>query len=387
MAVNVVVLFYNIGPYHIARLESARRALEAIGGKLAAIQIVATTSEHPWGAVDVPDYVTTLEEFQAGNQPRLSSPRLLTEALDRLRPDAVAVPGWGFDFARQALKWCRKNDVARVLMSESHRDDAPRAWWKERIKSVLWISKFDSALVGGVLHSEYLQSLGMPGEKIFFGYDLVDNEGFAADVDAARGGNLRPTAVSSPYFLASSRFMARKNLGRLIDAFQMARERQGDQFRHQLVILGDGPLRRELESQIERGGLKEVVHLPGFLTRQEIIPWLGFADAFVHPALHEQWGLVVNEAMAAAVPVAVSRNCGCFPELVVEGVTGFGFDPESVSEMADSLCRLSDLGDRRSAMGLEARRHLNEGLPVSRFGEGLVDAVQTALRSTRSKAV
>jgi len=383
--VNVVVLFYNIGPYHIARLESARRALEASGGTLAAIQVVATTAEHPWGAIEVPDYVTTLEPFQAGNQPQLSEPRLLTAALDRLRPDAVAVPGWGFDFARQALKWCLRKKVARVLMSESHRDDAPRRWWKERIKSVLWISKFDSALVGGVLHSEYLKSLGMPGENIFFGYDLVDNEGFAADVDSGRAGNLRPQAVSAPYFLASSRFMARKNLGRLIDAFQLTRERKGDSFPQQLVILGDGPLRPELETQIERAGLKGIVHLPGFLTRQEIIPWLGFADAFVHPALHEQWGLVVNEAMAAAVPVAVSRNCGCFPELVVEGVTGFGFDPESVSEMAVALCKLSELGDRRSAMGLEARRHLNEVLPVSRFGDGLVDAVQMAVHGRRVK--
>jgi glycosyltransferase involved in cell wall biosynthesis len=47
----------------------------------------------------------------------------------------------------------------------------------------------------------------------------------------------------------------------------------------------------------------------------------------VHASTTEQWGLVVNEAMAAGLPVLVSDRCGCAPDLVEVGVNGFTFDP------------------------------------------------------------
>ena len=60
----------------------------------------------------------------------------------------------------------------------------------------------------------------------------------------------------------------------------------------------------------------------------------GLASAFVHPSTTEQWGLVVNEAAAAGLPLIVSERCGCAPELVRQGVTGFLFDPYDI----DAIC-------------------------------------------------
>jgi len=105
--------------------------------------------------------------------------------LNEIRPDAVAIPGWGFAYSRAALRWCRRRDATAILMSESKHDDEPRTLWKEFFKSHLYVRKFDSALVGATAHRDYLVELGLPNARIFTGYDVVDNEYFAR---AAAGG-------------------------------------------------------------------------------------------------------------------------------------------------------------------------------------------------------
>ena len=73
--------------------------------------------------------------------------------------------------------------------------------------------------------------------------------------------------------------------------------------------------------------------------------------AFVHASASEQWGLVVNEAMAAGLPVIVSERCGCAPDLVREGVNGLTFDPCDVAELAGLMERVAAMADwQRAAM-------------------------------------
>ncbi|HPF86190.1 MAG TPA: hypothetical protein PK008_12225, partial [Aminivibrio sp.] len=185
---KIVVLFYNLGGYHLARLQAFHKACLDRQWQLFAIQIAESTAEHPWGSVPLPDYVVTLESFQHGASPGLTddSRRALVQTLDQQQADVVVIPGWGFDFARLALQWCRKNQRPAVLMSESKADDAPRSWWKELVKRLGYIRHFSSAIVGGEKHQQYLLQLGMPADRIFTGYDVVDNDFFANRVDGLR---------------------------------------------------------------------------------------------------------------------------------------------------------------------------------------------------------
>ena len=91
----------------------------------------------------------------------------------------------------------------------------------------------------------------------------------------------------------------------------------------------------------------------------------------MHPALEEPWGLVINEAMASGLPVISSRNVGAAEELVVEGVTGFLFDPGNVGELAGLMVRVAGMpeGERR-AMGGAARDLVERKVPKRAFGEG-----------------
>jgi glycosyltransferase involved in cell wall biosynthesis len=120
------------------------------------------------------------------------------------------------------------------------------------------------------------------------------------------------------------------------------------------VLLGDGELRSSLESQVSRLGLQGSVLLPGFKQYPELPEYYARAGAFIHASTTEQWGLVVNEAMASGLPVLVSNRCGCARDLVQDGVNGFTFDPYNVEQMAELMVRVwtmesgAEVGGQRS---------------------------------------
>ena len=119
--------------------------------------------------------------------------------LNELKPDVVFLPGWSFSLSLEALKWCCTNNIPAVVMSESKRDDERRSWWKERIKSYLYVRKFSAALVGGRIHADYALALGIACDRIFTGYDSVDNLHFQSVADATRsdpGGSTSPLSCN-----------------------------------------------------------------------------------------------------------------------------------------------------------------------------------------------
>jgi glycosyltransferase involved in cell wall biosynthesis len=102
----------------------------------------------------------------------------------------------------------------------------------------------------------------------------------------------------------------------------------------------------------------------------------------VHASTTEQWGLVVNEAMAAGLPVLVSNACGCTPELVADGRNGYSFDPFDQKALATLLLRLAADDCDRQAMGNASREIVKRWSPDT-FAEGLVGAAADALIAPR----
>ncbi|MCC6493818.1 MAG: glycosyltransferase family 4 protein [Pirellulales bacterium] len=223
--------------------------------------------------------------------------------------------------------------------------------------------------------------LGMPRGQIATGYDVVDNYHFATgSIEAnSRSAELRlQYMLPSKYFLGSNRFIPKKNLSTLLTAFSAYRRRVGAAA-WDLVIIGDGELRPELERQRDDLGIQTSVHLPGFKQYDELPIFYGLAKAFIHASTVEQWGLVVNEAMASGLPVLVSKRCGCVPDLVSEGVNGWTFDPYSADAIADAMVRMTELDeDRRRTMGKASQRIIADWGP-ERFAAGLKAAAEKAL--------
>jgi glycosyltransferase involved in cell wall biosynthesis len=270
-------------------------------------------------------------------------------------------------------------------MSESTAWDERRRWWKERVKQRL-VGLCSAALVGGRPHADYLASLGMPRERIFPGYDAVDNGHFTTGADAARheaAAVRRRLGLPTHYFLASARFIPKKNLVRLVQGYARYRRAAGAE-PWDLVLLGDGQLRPELEKLRADLGLEDHAFLPGFKQYGELPAYYGLAGAFVHASTTEQWGLVVNEAMAGGLPVLVSRRCGCAPDLVREGENGFTFNPHDIEAIAQLLGRVGGGGCDREAMGRASRRIIARWDPQT-FGSNLAKAVEASRGARRPR--
>ncbi|MGC6458297.1 MAG: glycosyltransferase, partial [Akkermansiaceae bacterium] len=96
------------------------------------------------------------------------------------------------------------------------------------------------------------------------------------------------------------------------------------------------------------------------------------AGCFVHPALEEPWGLVINEAMACGLPILSSANVGAAEELVDDGVNGWAFDAADVGQIAEAMGRIAALEfEEISALGQASVRILEERCPTEAFGQGL----------------
>src|SRR6266702_3558133 len=238
---------------------------------------------------------------------------------------------------------------------------------------------------------EYLIALGLPRNRVFAGYDVVDNAYFRQKAEEVRGQASevrRKYGLPGNYFLASARFVPKKNLATLIRAY--ARYRQMSEIRHQrsevrgvvgpwdLVLLGDGPLKADLCRLISDLNLYGHVHLPGFIQYRELPAYYALAGVFVHASTTEQWGLVVNEAMATGLSVIVSNRCGCMPDLVGEGKNGFTFNPESVEDLGKLMVDMSRLSDRRLEEMRGESRRIVAGFTPTHFATAAQHAIDVA---------
>lgn len=300
-------------------------------------------------------------------------------ALDRHAPDAVAAPGWASTESFAALSWARTNHVPIVVMAESQADDAARSWAREALKAHI-VRQFDAAFAGGYSTRDYLVDLGMDEARITLGYNAVDNDHFSREAATARAEPQTfrtEQKLPDSYFLASGRFIEKKNFPLLVRAYARARAVVGTEL-PDLVILGDGEGLASIQAQIVLADLERHVHLPGY-KEYNVLPGIyALSHGFIHVAKREQWGLVINEAMAAGVPVIVSDRCGATRTLLDGTRGGYVIDPTDESAIAAAIETLSRMSrEDWSAMADDAAAAVANWGP-ERFGSGLAEAVSIA---------
>lgn len=134
----------------------------------------------------------------------------------------------------------------------------------------------------------------------------------------------------------------------------------------QLLIIGEGPSREQLLSEISRLGLEEDVVLPGI--RKDVPNILGLLDVFVLPSSREGFPITILEAMAAGLPIIVT-NVGGTSEAVMDGINGIVVPPGSSNALAQALARV--LGNREFAdhLGKKARESVIEHFSVRNMVE------------------
>jgi len=333
---KVVALNDTMGAYHHFRLTCANDSLNC-----RAIQFSSIDHTNLWSASSENNKnITTLfKDKPITEVSKTEIKNRLFEVLEQIEPEVIILSGWDATPSLFALSWAMKYKTPTVIISESQEHDFKRNKIKEYFKSFL-LSLVDSAFVGGINQRRYLVNLGFDNEIIFEGCDIVDNEFFMQPSDETDVENLK---LPQKYFLTSCRFVKKKNLNILIDAFA-ALDRYYPEW--SLVLAGDGPLREELESLVMKYNLSSKVYFLGYLDYLEMKHVYSTASCFGLPSTTEQWGLVINEALASGIPVICSENVGSAPNLLSGEHVGYTFNPKSSGDLLDKMKKIiADLKD------------------------------------------
>ncbi|MBC7892437.1 MAG: glycosyltransferase family 4 protein [Sphingobacteriaceae bacterium] len=336
-----------------------------------------TGGEHPYPHVLLFDGF--LEEFRP-----LARFRALLRVLRNYRPDVVNLTGY-YDPAQVGiLAYCKFRGIRTILSNESGALDHVRRDFKETLKRVL-IRQFDGFICFGRTSAEYLLTLGARPDQILTDRAaVVDDDRIRQGYEAGlrqREEKRRTLRLFPRNFIYVGRLISEKNILRLVEAFADFQKKSPESGDWGLLLLGEGDLRSDLQRRVVELGLTSVRFLPG-VPWYEVSATLALANVLVLPSYSEPWGLVVNEAMICGLPVLVSERCGCVPDLVVAGQTGFSFDPQNSGQLAKFLQTFTEFSDEdRTRMGDAARQQ------VSAFSLPLVaEQIRVGMKRIAGKA-
>lgn len=173
------------------------------------------------------------------------------------------------------------------------------------------------------------------------------------------------------------RLAAEKGAPVLIDALPRIRATHPDL---QLTLIGDGPEREQLETQVRDLALTDVVTFTGYKNQDEVAEALGGTALFVLPSFAEGVPVVLMEAMAARTPVVTTRIAG-IPELVEDGVSGRIVPPGDGEALADAIIEILNSPETARSMGAKGREKVEAEFDVVKEARKLASLFEGSANS------
>lgn len=344
-----VILFgaTNLGPYHLSRYNTlADREIDLI-----IVQTPVKEFFRPWrfDKEEARFHIEQPYKDLDGDKKRWRSLLKVTENyLKTKQPSIVITTGYNSRYTWAATTICKRLGIPSVIYLVGWEHERKRQVWKELIKRLYFQRYIDAAIVTGVRAEAYARKLGVKEAKIWKVGNVIDNDHFSRVPLAENHAAVPP----QPYFLTVSRLSPEKNIPTLLDAFRNYRLAGGT---WHLAIAGTGPEAEVLKKSTPHA-CKEYVHWLGWTDYETLPSIYRNASCFILPSMIEPWGLVANEAMAAGLPVLISQNCGCVPELCWKGVNGYQFDPKNSIHLSELMLKMTALKDvKREAMGFASQ--------------------------------
>ena len=249
----------------------------------------------------------------------------LLEQVRQFSPEIVVMSGWMDKTYLQVARALRKEGIPVIAGSDTQWNGSWRQyvggwiapWYLHPSIDVLWVT--------GERQRVLAQHLGYKGKQCHTGFYACDWSSFARVTP-------RAYEAAQPAFLFVGRLISRKGLSTLLAAYQDYRAETQEPW--ELWVAGTGALEKELQ---EKEGIKAL----GFVQPQALPSLLQKVRAFVLPSRVEPWGVALQEAAAAGLPLIASDACGAAVHLLTDGFNGFTFQTDNTQQLAYYLQQIS----------------------------------------------
>ena len=246
-----------------------------------------------------------------------------------------------------AARWLRIGSVRRIVaLTHGH-----EVWWSKVPPFSILMREIGKCI-------DYLGYLGeftgraisrvVPSEKLIKIAPGIDSRHF----------HPHEKKESSPTIISVGRLVHRKGQDRLVEALAIIKVEVPDV---QLIFVGEGPHRKELDRLIKKHNLQGRVKFLGRISYQNLPKYLSMGDIFAMPSRSRLFGLEVEglgivylEASSCALPV-IGGSSGGAPDAVIHGETGYVVDGEDVKEIAARCIELLKDETLRARMGNRGR--------------------------------
>ena len=331
---RVAFMWAQLGAYHVDRCAALGKHLSE-SFEVEVIELAQSSQEYAWAPTAAVPSVSH----------RVLFPGAVLESIGWWRRfTAVVRATWRADWVFSGIPASNAEVILlsfvralvgrrMVMMTDSKLDDFPRRVHFEALKALLYLP-YRAALVSGQRSEAFMRFLGFRRRPIVQGYDSVGVDRILRQ----SGGRLAHQAddFAARPFVFIARWVRKKNLPTLLRAYAQYRKNAGASARR-LVLAGAGEEAEAVARLIDELDLADWIDRPGFLGPNEVATTLGRAIALILPSVEEQWGLIVNEAVACGVPSIVSANVGAADLLVENLVTGYVVPALSVDALAAAM--------------------------------------------------
>ncbi len=291
------------------------------------------------------------------------NPRIIKKIF-KSNADIIIVNGWSYASDWLVILAAKLAGKKLWLRAETPMNQEQRKSKKVRFIKKLLLGKIvfpffaHKCMYIGTESRKFFEHYKVDPERLVFTPYAVDNDFFQNsywDIPEAVLRKDLGIPEDKKVILYSGKYIDKKRPFDLLEAFRRLNNED-----YYLIMVGEGMLRKEMESFIAENKLTNV-KLTGFVNQGEIPAYYKIANVFVMcSGVGETWGLSVNEAMIFGTPLLVSRTSGCSVDLVKEGYNGFVFPEGDIEALRDRLLALLEEDGFRKEMGLVSRRVIKD---------------------------
>ncbi|PZX49679.1 glycosyltransferase involved in cell wall biosynthesis [Algoriphagus ratkowskyi] len=250
--------------------------------------------------------------------------------LDHLNPDILICGPTAFTSGAIGMRWAYKRNKKVIVFDDSKHSLYKRNFLVNHIKLSL-TNLAEAIIVPSTDYDLEYAKWKIKKEKLYYGLNCIDNNYFQTKREIQ--------FHDTKQLICIARLVPIKNLETLLNCWKNVEMANPD---YSLVIVGDGPEHDNLVNITKNQKLRKV-RFTGNQSTSQIAELLAESDAFILPSYMEGWAMVVNEAMAAGLPVILSDRINAGHTLLKNSINGFSFDPYNKEQITEAILKYINL--------------------------------------------